>query len=149
LIVSYDRSEESSVLVKINSEKELRYMNKRDLQKFKKLIEREKQTVLDKLGMIEDELDGLRSGDSGNQSYSNHMADIGSDAIETEQVFMHASQGTDYLLALEDALKRIEKGVYGTCESCGAKIPPRRLQAYLAARLCVACKSKVERLQRS
>jgi DnaK suppressor protein len=125
-------------------------MNKRELQKFKKLIEREKQNVLQKLGMIEEEVEGLRAaGGGGNQSYSNHMADIGTDAMEQEQAFMHASQGTDYLLALEDALKRIEKGTYGTCENCDLKIPQRRLEAFLAARLCVQCKSKLEKLQRS
>ena len=124
-------------------------MNNRDLQKYKKLIEQEKQRVLEKLGMIEEEIEGLRSSGTGNQSYSNHMADIGSDVIETEQAYMHASKGASYLLALEDALKRIEKKAYGTCESCEAKIPPRRLEAYLAARLCVTCKSRFEKLQRS
>jgi RNA polymerase-binding transcription factor DksA len=124
-------------------------MNKREMQKFKKLVEAEKQRVLQKLGMIEEELDGLRSNSSGNQSYSNHMADIGSDAMEQEQAFMHASKGTDYLVELEEAARRLEKGTYGICEVCGAKIPPRRLEAYLAARLCVQCKSKIEKLQRS
>lgn len=124
-------------------------MNKRELEKFKKLVERERQAVLQKLGILESELEGLRKSEVGNQSYSNHMADVGTDAIETEQAYMHASQGTDYLLALETALKRIEAGAYGTCENCGSKIPPRRLQAYLAARLCVACKSELERLPRS
>jgi len=124
-------------------------MNKRDLQKYEKLIERERQSVLQKLGMIESELEDLRKAEAGNQSYSNHMADVGTDAIETEQAFMHASQGTDYLLALEGALKRIERGTYGTCENCTSKIPPRRLQAFLAARLCVECKAKLEKLQRS
>jgi RNA polymerase-binding transcription factor DksA len=124
-------------------------VNKRELQKFTKLIEREKQIVLQKLGMIEEEIEGLRSNRSGNQSYSNHMADIGTDAMEQEQAFLHASKGTDYLLALEDALKRIEKGTYGVCENCGSKIPARRLEAYLAARLCVQCKSQMEKLPRS
>lgn len=124
-------------------------MNKRDLQRFKKLIEQEKQNVLQKLGMLEEEIAGLMAGRSGNQSYSNHMADIGSDAMEQEQAFLLAGQGTDYLLALEIALKRIEKGTYGTCEECDGKIPPKRLEAYLAARLCVPCKSKLEKLQRS
>ena len=124
-------------------------MNKRDLKKFEKLILEERQRVLERLGMIEEEIAGLQSSQTGNQSYSNHMADIGSDAMETEQAFLHASQGTDYLIALEGALKRIEKGTYGTCEDCGGKIPPKRLEAFLAARLCVACKSKNEKLQRS
>jgi len=123
-------------------------MNKRELQKFSKLIEQEKRRVLEKLGMIESEIEGLRAGGSGNQSYSNHMADIGTDAMEQEQAFMHASQGTDYLLALEDALKRIDKGIYGTCDNCSSKIPNRRLEAFLAARLCVDCKSQIEKLKR-
>lgn len=124
-------------------------MNKRDLRRFGKLVEAEKQKVLQKLGMIEEEIASLAAAGSGNQSYSNHMADIGSDVMEQEQAFMHASQGTNYLLALEEALKRIEEGTYGICEHCAGKIPPRRLEAYLAARLCVACKSQMEKLQRS
>ncbi len=124
-------------------------MNKRDLERFRKLIEHEKRRVLESLGMIEEEIQGLTSGKSGNQNYSNHMADIGTDAMETEQAFLHASQGTDYLIALEQALVRIEKDRYGVCEECDDKIPPRRLEAYLAARLCVPCKGKLEKLHRS
>ncbi len=124
-------------------------MNKKDLQRFKKLIEDERRRVVQRIGMIEEEIQGMAASQSGNQSYSNHMADIGSDAIEQEQAFLHASQGTDYLMALEDALRRIEKGTYGVCEECNEKIPPRRLEAFLAARLCVKCQSKLERLQRS
>jgi len=122
-------------------------MNKKDLQRFKKLIEDERRRVVQRIDMKE--IQGMAASQSGNQSYSNHMADIGSDAMEQEQAFLHASQGTDYLMALEDALHRIDKGTYGVCEECSEKIPPRRLEAFLAARLCVKCQSKLERLQRS
>ena len=124
-------------------------MNKKDLQRFRKLIEDERRRVVQRIGMIEEEIQGMAASQSGNQSYSNHMADIGTDAIEQEQAFLHASQGTDYLMALEDALRRVDKGTYGVCEDCGEKIPPRRLEAFLAARLCIKCQSKAERLQRS
>lgn len=124
-------------------------MNKRELHRFRKLIEAEKERMLQRLGMIEEEIAGLAASKTGNQSYSNHMADVGSDAMETEQAFMHASQGTGYLVELEAALKRIEKGTYGVCEECGDKIPPRRLEAFLAARHCVQCKSKLEKIRRS
>ena len=124
-------------------------MNKKDLQRFRKLIEDERLRVVQRIGMIEEEIQGMAASQSGNQSYSNHMADIGSDAMEQEQAFLHASQGTDYLMALEDALRRIDKGTYGICEECEEKIPPRRLEAFLAARLCIKCQSRLERLQRS
>ncbi|HEX5132494.1 MAG TPA: TraR/DksA C4-type zinc finger protein [Candidatus Krumholzibacteria bacterium] len=124
-------------------------MNKKELQRFRTLIEEERQHVLQRLGMIEEEIQGMAASQSGNQSYSNHMADVGSDVIEQEQAFMHASHGTDYLIALEAALRRIDKGTFGVCEECGEKIPPRRLEAFLAASLCVKCQSRAERMQRS
>ena len=122
-------------------------MNKKEQQRFVTLIKEEKQRVLDNLGMLEKDITGLAqsNGGSGNQSYSNHMADIGTDSMETEQAFMHASQGTQYVVALEAALKRIERGTYGVCEECEGTIPVKRLEAYLAARMCVACKSRLEK----
>ena len=125
-------------------------MNKRELEKFRKLIEAELIRVREKLGDLEHEITDRTAGQaSGNQGYSNHMADVGSDAMEQEQAFLHASQGADYLRSLEEALVRIEKGEYGVCEECSAKIPVKRLEAFLAARLCVDCKSRLERLQRN
>jgi len=125
-------------------------MNKKELARFRKLIETERDRVRRNLGIIEEEIsDRTSNKSSGSQGYSNHMADIGSDAIEQEQAFLHASQETEYLKQLDEALKRIDSGTYGVCESCGGKIPQKRLEAYLAAELCVACKSKQEKLQRS
>jgi DnaK suppressor protein len=125
-------------------------MNKKDLTRFKKLIEEERARILEKLDILSEEiLDRAENKASGNQGHSNHMADIGSDAMEQEQAFMHASQGNEYLRRLEEAFKRIEAGSYGVCEDCESKIPIKRLEAYLAAKLCVTCKSKREKLQRS
>jgi DnaK suppressor protein len=125
-------------------------MNKKDLARFKKRIEAERERVAGQLDSIEEAIsDRSANQASGSQGYSNHMADIGSDAMEQEQAFLHASQGADYLRQLDDALKRIEDGSYGVCEDCGGKIPLKRLEAFLAAKLCITCKSKQERLQRS
>jgi RNA polymerase-binding protein DksA len=125
-------------------------MNKRELARFKKLIQAERNRVLSNLGSIEAEISELSSNKSrSSQGYSNHMADIGSDAMGQEQVFLHASQETDYLKRLDEALRRIEAGTYGICEECSGKIPIKRLEAYPSAKLCIACQSKQERLQRS
>ncbi|MFH1754361.1 MAG: TraR/DksA C4-type zinc finger protein [Candidatus Latescibacterota bacterium] len=125
-------------------------MNKNDLKRFKKLLEEEKAKVLDDIGMVEKEIAGMAANrGSGKVGYSNHMADIGTDAMEQEQTFLRASKGVDYLLSLEDALKRIEEGTYGSCELCDAKIPNKRLEAFLAARLCIGCKSAQEKLRRN
>jgi DnaK suppressor protein len=39
----------------------------------------------------------------------------------------------------ERALAKLDDGTYGTCDSCGAAIPPKRLQAMPDSTLCVAC----------
>ncbi|WP_320068670.1 TraR/DksA family transcriptional regulator [Micromonospora sp. RTGN7] len=40
------------------------------------------------------------------------------------------------------ALRRIADGRYGTCDTCGAQIPPERLEVVPHARFCVPCQRK-------
>jgi len=125
-------------------------MNKRERTRYQKIVEAELRRVRQGLGAIEEEINETASKKAaGSQAYSNHMADIGSDAMGQEQAFQHVEQGTDYLKALEDALKRIELGMYGVCEICNDKIPVKRLEAFPAARLCIGCKAEQEKLRRS
>jgi DnaK suppressor protein len=39
----------------------------------------------------------------------------------------------------ERALEKLDQGTYGTCDACGAAIPPGRLEAMPDSVLCVAC----------
>ncbi|HEV7968606.1 MAG TPA: TraR/DksA C4-type zinc finger protein [Candidatus Acidoferrales bacterium] len=43
------------------------------------------------------------------------------------------------LREIESALVRMEKGDYGTCDSCGDDIPKARLEALPWARRCIRC----------
>jgi DnaK suppressor protein len=52
------------------------------------------------------------------------------------------------LLAIDDALERVEDGSYGKCEECGADIAEGRLVALPFTRLCVTCQSEQERESR-
>jgi DnaK suppressor protein len=44
---------------------------------------------------------------------------------------------------IEQTLARIDRGAYGTCESCGTMIPAERLKAIPHVRSCIACASRV------
>ncbi|HJQ69394.1 MAG TPA: TraR/DksA family transcriptional regulator [Blastocatellia bacterium] len=44
---------------------------------------------------------------------------------------------TRRLQQIDEALRRIDEGTYGTCEKCGKAIDPRRLDAEPAALLCI------------
>lgn len=74
-----------------------------------------------------------------------HMADLGSDNFEQEFTLSLMETEGVTLDAIEQALERIEDGVYGECEECNVKIPKLRLEAIPYASLCVKCASKAER----
>ncbi len=49
---------------------------------------------------------------------------------------------------INEALRRIEEGTYGECESCGKDISAERLQARPVATYCIRCKTKMESLEK-
>lgn len=50
-----------------------------------------------------------------------------------------------YLKKVRHALERINAGVFGECEECGAEIGASRLAARPTATLCIHCKEEEER----
>ena len=55
-----------------------------------------------------------------------------------------ALKQTDHKLlrAIEDAIHRIDQGIYGICMECENEIAPARLGAVPWTRVCIDCKSK-------
>jgi DnaK suppressor protein len=53
-----------------------------------------------------------------------------------------------YLAKIEAALRKIEDGEYGICETCGEPISIARLRVRPVAPLCIRCKEHEERLER-
>lgn len=49
---------------------------------------------------------------------------------------------TKLLRAIEEALHRIDQGVYGICMECENEIAPARLEAVPWTRVCIDCKAK-------
>lgn len=70
--------------------------------------------------------------------------DLASQERERELGIIISAQEKNKLMAIEDALRRIEEGTYGYCEECGEKISKQRLKAVPFATLCVSCKAKKE-----
>jgi DnaK suppressor protein len=52
------------------------------------------------------------------------------------------------LLEIDEALTRIERGDWGTCQQCQEKIEPARLRVLPEARLCVSCAAVENRVSR-
>jgi len=68
-------------------------------------------------------------------------------AAELETLEVDASiTASEHRLAakIQHALQRIERGLYGVCESCGAAIPTARLDAKPSVSLCLDCQEAHE-----
>ena len=52
------------------------------------------------------------------------------------------------LSKINKALDKIERGVFGECESCGEQISVKRIRARPVAQLCIDCKSEEEQQER-
>lgn len=53
------------------------------------------------------------------------------------------------LVAIEEALQRLENGTYGECEACGKLIEPRRLEIMPETPLCRDCQSQKEKIAKA
>jgi RNA polymerase-binding protein DksA len=82
--------------------------------------------------------------DSGDGA-GDDQADAGSKTLEREQEMSVNANARDLLDQSTHALRRLEAGTYGVCESCGTLIPAARLRAFPRATLCIACKQAEER----
>jgi DnaK suppressor protein len=91
--------------------------------------------------------DTLRTRAEGSESsaFGMHQADAGSDAYDRDFALSLLSQEQDALYEIDQALKRIELGTYGTCEMSGKSIPRARLEAIPFARFTVECQSQLEK----
>lgn len=122
---------------------------KKELEYFRQKLLAERQRILKELGRIEESLnEATDETEAAKQSYSNHLADLGTDYMEKEKNYYYADQEGAYLRAIEAALERIEQGTYGICSDCGELISEKRLEALPSAQMCITCKEKREKLER-
>jgi RNA polymerase-binding protein DksA len=73
-----------------------------------------------------------------------HMADLGTDNFEQEFALGLMDSERKILAEINDALRRIDNGVYGICEGTGKPIGKARLKASPWARYCIKYATMVE-----
>ncbi len=74
-----------------------------------------------------------RQGDMADQASGNNEVHIQLKLKQTD---------AKILQAIEEALDRIQKGLYGVCRDCGEPIAAVRLNAIPWTRVCITCKEK-------
>ena len=110
-----------------------------DIEHFKQMLLEKRGEILANVNEMEDEtLKKSRLDAAGDlSSMPIHMADIGSDNYEQEFTLGLMDSERKLLREIDDALQRIEQGIYGICKGTGKQIPKARLEAQPWARYCV------------
>ena len=86
------------------------------------------------LSLLQD-LHGQKTGDPLDAA-----ADTIQDELNSQLVEVEARE----LSAIDEAIRRLEQGGYGDCESCGKPIPITRLRAVPYAVDCIGCRRRAE-----
>jgi DnaK suppressor protein len=126
-----------------NAAKKAKAMPKKQLQHFEKRLMEERRRAVKELGHYGE---SSQDNDGDLSSYSFHMADQGTDAMEREKAFLFASQEGRFLWHIDEALRRLysKPETFGKCHGCGNEIAFERLDALPHARYCIQCKQREE-----
>jgi DnaK suppressor protein len=73
------------------------------------------------------------------------LVDQAGDERDRELSLLLTGRDKEKLMAINEALEKIEEGTYGVCEECGENIGQGRLKVIPLAKLCVSCQSKMEK----
>jgi DnaK suppressor protein len=116
----------------------------------KPLSSSEIQKFRDLLSQKQDELSDIVHRKKEEQEFQQEEPEIGDEAdiatrsVEKEILFDITDSEKQNLDGIEAALRKIEKGVFGRCESCQKTIPRLRLEVMPWARYCIHCQSRNE-----
>lgn len=117
-------------------------MKKAELDRFRKILEEKRQTVIERARetMAQDmTLDVNELPDEMDLASTEYM-----------QSFTFRLRGRErfFLQKIEKALKKMDEGEFGVCESCEEPIGTKRLEARPETELCIRCKEDEERMER-
>jgi DnaK suppressor protein len=111
-----------------------KYMNEHQLEHFRNILRLLKQQLMEE---VDHTVDHMR------KEATIYPDPIDRATIEEEFGLALRSRNREGKLIkkIEYSLERIDRGDYGYCESCGAEIGIRRLEARPTAELCIDCKT--------
>jgi RNA polymerase-binding transcription factor DksA len=106
--------------------------------------ERAKEQLLEEQGKLVEQVEQLENSKYESIGYSNHMADDATEAFDQAVDVALKRKLDGSLEEVEEALKKFDKGTYGLCETCGARIERARLEILPQARYCLGCQERHE-----
>lgn len=118
-------------------------MNKKDLKRFKELLAQRKQEIMNTADNTKEQGLGFDPDDLPDE------VDLASTEAGQSMNLRLRDREVTLLKKIDEALKKIDDGEYGICESCGDDIDVKRLEARPVTDLCVRCKEDQERKEKT
>src|SRR3989344_8199460 len=113
-------------------------MNKKTVDRFKTILLEQRKRLLQSSERSKEEDLQLSVDDLPDE------LDHASAEINQSVVFRLRDRERILLRKIEHALRKIEAGEFGQCESCGDEISMKRLEARPVTTLCIKCKEEQE-----
>jgi DnaK suppressor protein len=117
-------------------------LNKRDLQRFKKLLLEQRDQLV---GNQRKALGGDIHLDP--DDFPDEI-DTASSEINLQFTGRLREREQGLLAKIDTALRKMDEGNFGECVNCGEDIGVKRLRARPVAELCIDCKAEQEKLER-
>ncbi len=118
-----------------------RKLTDKQLRAFRKELEAERELLRGQVTELDAEADVNYWREGG---FDDDPADAGSASFERETAQSLSKHARTLLTQIDDAVRRLDAGTYGTCERCGKRIELERLKALPSATLCMDCKRRDE-----
>jgi len=116
-----------------------------DTEHFKQRLLDERSRAQEALDYLHEENPGSMEDETQEIPSDNHPADVATITLDREIDYTLEENEERVLAAIDDALKRIEQGAFGTCRTCKQPIAIERLEALPYTTQCIDCKRKEER----
>jgi RNA polymerase-binding transcription factor DksA len=117
-----------------------------DIPQYRTRLLEERERVSHTVEFLERENPGSIADELGDivSSRDDNLGDTATATYDRELDHGLEEGAQQTLAAIDDALRRIDEGTYGTCEACGKPIAPERLAAIPWARLCIDDQRKAD-----
>jgi DnaK suppressor protein len=118
-------------------------LNKKDLKRFKTMLEESKKQLLLSAKKTLTEESSFDTDDLPDE------IDLASSEYTQSMIFRLRDREKFLLTKIDKALTRIENGSFGVCEKCEEEISMKRLEARPVTTLCIRCKEEQEQKEKS
>ena len=116
-------------------------LNKKERDEFRKLLADKKESIIRKL------TDTITESKEMESNVAQDLVDKAETSYTKEFLLSLTDGERTTLLLIDEAIRRLEHGEFGVCQTCGKEIGAKRIVAIPWTPTCIDCQEKAEQEQ--